>query len=114
MRLARKSRAFRISSAYSEARFAERFLRSDGSLVVSVALPSPCVGLASMLFSCLSVHVTEWSVWTRNEWMVPNSLASVAARRISRRVALLKLGRCAVCQRGVCDNGEKEAPGIAN
>ena len=114
MLLARKSRAFRISAACSEARVAERFLRSDGSVVESVALPSLCFGLASMLCSCLSVQVTVWSVWTRNEWTFPSSLASVTARRMSRRVALLKLGRCAACQRGVCGDGEKEDPGIAN
>ena len=102
------------SRAALEARFAERFLRSDSPVAVSVALPSLCFGLASMLCSCLSVQVTVWSVWTRNEWTFPNSLASVAARRTSRRVALLKLDRCAVCQRGVCDDGENEDPGIAN
>ena len=42
--------------------------------------------------SCRSVHVTVPSTWMRNECIF-NSSASAAVRRMSRRVALLKVHR---------------------
>ena len=97
---ARKCRAFSLSSLCAAARARLLTTRCDGSRLRE-SPPSPPVGLGlpGSGLSCLIVHVTVPSAWTRKEWN--SSLRAIAAAcRMPRRAARPKFGRHAGDVRG--------------
>ena len=95
---ARRRRALSCSALCAAARALLRSWRFDGSNGgESVAVPSAGLSLASG-FGCIAgfsrkgTHVTVPSTWMRNECIL-NSFASLAVRRMARRIALLVFGR---------------------